>query len=157
MKHAVSGYQIWLLILAVVGLFCATATQASAQEEDVAKLIERGRKSYLTHCGSCHGMEAKGDGVIAPYMKSMPSDLTQINEHNQGEFPFDAIYDIVDGRDVPGHGTRVMPVWGPAFMGMDETASKKVVKEKVIELVYYLKSIQPPISGLSPMMGGDPN
>ncbi len=156
MRHARPESEVWLWILVIVGLLGATATMGVAQEEEVDKLVERGLQSYLTHCGSCHGTEAKGDGMIAPYLKAQPSDLTQISEHNQGEFPFDAIYDIVDGREVPGHGTRAMPVWGPAFMGMDEMADKKVVKERIVELVYYLKSIQPPISALPVKMGGEP-
>jgi mono/diheme cytochrome c family protein len=128
-----------------------------SQEGDVDGLIERGRKSYLIHCGSCHGLEAKGDGVIAPYMKAPVADLTMISHSHQGEFPFDVVYDIVDGLEIPGHGTRAMPVWGPAFMGMEEATDKKAVKEKLVELVYYLKSIQPGVAVPSPKMGDASN
>ncbi len=156
MRIGRSANQVGFWILAAAALSVATAGGALAQEADVDGLIERGAKSYLSYCGSCHGDDAKGDGLIAPYLKTIPPDLTQINARNQGEFPFDQMYDIVDGRDVPGHGTRAMPVWGPAFMGMDEDADRKSVKEKVVELVYYLKSIQPPIAPQNPKMGGAP-
>jgi len=146
--------------LVLVLALAAVPIQAVAQtgEEtgaEVANLIERGRRSYVTHCGACHGAEGKGDGAIAVYLTVPLSDLAKISARSGGEFPFNEIYDIVDGRELPGHGTRAMPVWGPAFMGLDPEADKKVVKEKIVEVVYFLKSIQPPLPVTHPMMGGE--
>lgn len=141
--------------LACVGLLAFLPASAGAQEADVANLIERGKRSYLLHCGACHGVEGAGDGAIAAYLKVELSDLRHISAVAGGEYPFDDVYDIIDGRDVPGHGTRAMPVWGPAFKGLDPEADKKVIKEKVVELVYYIKSIQIPKAVSHPMMGGE--
>lgn len=154
MRTRIIGNRTCHWILSAIALTVLVTGGVFAQQEDVAKLVERGEQSYLAYCGSCHGEDATGNGLIAPYLKSAVPDLTQINARWQGEFPFDAMYDIVDGRDVPGHGTRAMPVWGPAFLGMADEPDKKVVKEKVIELVYYLKSIQPAMATTPVKMGG---
>lgn len=127
-----------------------------AQEPDIRGLIERGTNSYRVHCAACHGIDATGDGALAEYLKVPPSDLTQISRQNAGVFPFDEVYQAIDGREVPGHGTRAMPVWGPAFMGQTGETDKKVIREAVVELVYYLKSIQDPDFMASPKMGGGP-
>jgi hypothetical protein len=40
-------------------------------------------------------------------------------------FPSERVYRIIDGRDVPGHGDREMPVWGDIFkIGSSSTAVK---------------------------------
>jgi mono/diheme cytochrome c family protein len=136
--HTASGIGVLAaaLLMPVVGI------AAEEADTDVASLIANGKASYLASCASCHGADGTGDGSVAEYLTVKPSDLTQIGKDQNGEFPFDAIYDVVDGRAVAGHGSREMPVWGPAFKGMGESASKQTVKEKIVELVYYLKSIQ---------------
>ena len=130
-----------ILVALVVLALAPVAVSAQEAEGDVASLIERGKASYTAHCAACHGTDGAGNGMVAEYLTVKPTDLTALSSAG-AEFPFDGVYDIVDGRAVPGHGTREMPVWGPAFKGMDEGADKKVVKEKIVELVYYLKSIQ---------------
>lgn len=145
-----SGFVALLATIAVL----AHAPAAAAQEGDVQDLIARGGESYRLHCSLCHGEDAAGGGSLARYLKTPPTDLTLIKHRNGGEFPFDVIYDIVDGREIPGHGSRTMPVWGPAFMGLTGETDKKVVREKIVELVYYLKSIQTPRLETSPKMGG---
>ena len=146
-----------LWIFATVAILTLAASGSLAQEADVEGLIERGGASYRTYCGSCHGLDATGDGVLAAYLKTPPPDLTRISSQSQGVFPFEEIYDIVEGRETPGHGTRAMPVWGPAFLGLSEEPDKRVVKEKVVELVYYLKSLQPAVVQAHPKMGGTSN
>jgi mono/diheme cytochrome c family protein len=154
MRNRQSNNRSGWIVLVVAALVAAAAAAAGAQENDVAELIEKGRSSYLDLCASCHGTDAQGNGIIAPYLKTSPTDLTGIAARNQGSFPFDDVYDIVDGREIPGHGTRSMPVWGPAFLGMDAEADKRVVKEKIVELVYFLKSIQPAMPILPVKLGG---
>lgn len=155
MRNPIARPGVLIVLGALLAVLFGGAVQAAAEEHSVDDLIANGRTSYLALCGSCHGIEGKGEGLVAPYLKSEPPDLTKIASRNQGVFPFEDIYDIVDGREVPGHGTRAMPVWGPAFLGMEEEMDKKVVKEKIVELVYYLKSIQPALPLTSPKMGGD--
>jgi mono/diheme cytochrome c family protein len=131
-----------LLALAFVLILPTVGVAANENEADVSSLIGRGEASFVANCASCHGLDGRGDGSVAEYLTVKPSDLTKLAGGNAGEFPFDDVYQIVDGRPVASHGSREMPVWGPAFKGMDETSSKQTVKEKIVELVYYLKSIQ---------------
>ena len=138
----------------VVGAMAAPVF-AQGEPDDVGQLIARGQASYVTHCGACHGVEGKGDGAIATYLTVELPDLAQISQRAGGEFPFSDVYDIVDGREVPGHGTRAMPVWGPAFMGLEPESDRKAVKEKIVEVVYYLKSIQRTAMADHPNLGGN--
>jgi len=154
MRNPRSQNRTGWIALALLLAIASTAAVVSAQEAGVDQLVEKGRVSYLAHCASCHGNDARGSGIIAPYLKIHPSDLTQIASRNQGAFPFDLVFDIVEGREIPGHGTRAMPVWGPAFTGLDPEANKTSVKEQVAELVYFLKSIQPVLPVAPVKMGG---
>lgn len=43
-------------------------------------------------------------------------DLTMLASNNKGVFPFDRVYQVIDGRqELKAHGTREMPIWGRAF------------------------------------------
>ena len=135
----------FLACVAALALLLSLPVTGSAADEtagDASQIVAKGEASYLANCASCHGVDGAGNGAVAEYLTVKPSDLTRIGTDEAGEFPFDAMYKVVDGRAVQGHGSREMPVWGPAFQGRDEGSSKQVIKEKIVELVYYLKSIQ---------------
>ena len=87
------------------------AASASAQDADIGKI------EYQTNCASCHGIGAKGDGPMGGELKKRPTDLTILSKKNNGVFPLNSVYRIIDGRDViASHGTREMPVWGYRFV-----------------------------------------
>ena len=47
----------------------------------------------------------------------LPANLTVLTKKNNGVFPFEAVYEVIDGRkEVTAHGTREMPVWGRRYM-----------------------------------------
>ena len=47
--------------------------------------------------------------------KKVP-DLTLMQKNNGGVFPFAETYNVISGdADVPGHGTREMPIWGDVY------------------------------------------
>ena len=102
-----------------------------------------GEALFKTYCASCHGVTAKGDGVMAPHLRFRPADLTLIARRRAGRFDADEVYRIVDGRaPVAGHGGTDMPVWGDAFRQSAERFSEKAVKARIRALVDYLKTIQ---------------
>jgi mono/diheme cytochrome c family protein len=102
-----------------------------------------GEASFRSYCASCHGVSAKGDGVMAPYLRFRPADLTLIAKRHAGRFNADEVYRIVDGRIlVAGHGGTDMPVWGDSFRQSAHRYSEKEVKTRIRALVAYLKSIQ---------------
>jgi len=102
-----------------------------------------GAALFKSHCASCHGVSAKGDGVMAPHLLFRPADLTLIAKRHAGRFDAEEVYRIVDGRtQVAGHGGTDMPVWGDSFKYDTERYSEKAVKARIRALVAYLKSIQ---------------
>jgi mono/diheme cytochrome c family protein len=98
-----------------------------------------GAQLFRTHCASCHGTTGRGDGPLAVQMRRPPPDLTQFTQRNGGTFPSERVFRIVDGRDVPSHGDREMPVWGDVFkLG----SSGSAVKDRIDAIVRYLAGIQ---------------
>jgi mono/diheme cytochrome c family protein len=100
---------------------------------------DEGSRLFRTHCAPCHGATAQGNGPLAEQLRRMPPDLTQYTRRNGGMFPTERVYRIVDGRDVPSHGDREMPVWGDVFkIGSQGSA----VKARIDAIVRYLAGIQ---------------
>jgi mono/diheme cytochrome c family protein len=117
-------------IASVVGglglLGMLTVPPASAQSGDAVRRVS-GSYTYRTYCASCHGDKGKGDGPLAHSLRFAPPDLTRIAEANNGEYPADEVFQMIDGRKpLPGHGGPDMPVWGDAFKntesGFDDDA-----------------------------------
>ncbi len=68
------------------------------------------------YCGSCHGVEGKGDGTVSRSLKVRPADLTQLKKRNKGVFPLDKVIATIDGKTrIGAHGESKMPVWGEIF------------------------------------------
>ena len=121
---------------------------AAAQNVDV------GRREYMISCAQCHGIEGKGDGVIAIYLNTLPSDLTTIQRANRGIFPFAEIYATIEGGRITGpHGTREMPAWGDRYsveaaeaLGFHYAPSEQLafVHGRILALIEYIASLQEP-------------
>jgi hypothetical protein len=78
--------------------------------------VDVGKGEYDAACAICHGLKGKGDGYMATQLKVRVPDLTVLAKQNKGVFPFDRVYQVIDGRqEVKAHGTREMPIWGRAF------------------------------------------
>jgi mono/diheme cytochrome c family protein len=122
-------------LLAVVCVM-ATAGDVRAQSQDGAAL-------FTTYCASCHGATGRGTGPVAVFLRVPPADLTQIAKRNNGAFPADRVYRIIDGRQsVKTHGNSQMPIWGDAFSKSVTGGDDKAVVERIKALVTYLGSIQ---------------
>ncbi|MDH3665495.1 MAG: cytochrome c [Paracoccaceae bacterium] len=121
---------------------------ASAQETQ--KGFEASAHEFRNSCASCHGVDGKGAGFLVRLFVGIdPGDLTQLAKNNEGEFPSDRVFQVIDGRaEVAAHGERKMPVWGDRYMwesmseyGPDEVNELRV-RARVLELVYFIQSIQ---------------
>ena len=78
--------------------------------------VDIGKHEYTVSCAFCHGDSGKGDGPFIKYYNKRAADLTVIQKNNNGVFPFDRVYRVIDGREVQAaHGPQDMPVWGEAF------------------------------------------
>jgi mono/diheme cytochrome c family protein len=126
-------------MIALLGLLLVSPA-AIAGAGDIAQ----GRALYLEHCASCHGLNADGQGPVAPALSTPPTNLRLLSERYGNPLPSDQIVRFIDGRaDVKAHGPRVMPVWGEeAWKTPEAKGSKGQVKDWVAKLVAYLQSIQ---------------
>jgi hypothetical protein len=85
---------------------------------------------------------------MADHLRRAPPDLTKYTARNGGVFPRERVYRIVDGRDVPSHGDRDMPVWGDVFK-QTGGGSPSDVKTRIDAIVRYLEGIQERVARLT--------
>jgi mono/diheme cytochrome c family protein len=127
-----------------IGLTAAPPGQTPAQKPpDLVIRSVAGRDLFNFYCASCHGIDGKGSGHVAPALKTRPPDLTVLTRENGGTFPAAKVEEIIRGETrapASAHGSSDMPVWGPIFRGLD---SRQEVNDARIEnLVKYIESIQ---------------
>jgi mono/diheme cytochrome c family protein len=70
-------------VMVGVAAFGLSAGQSEGQAKNV---VAQGRAIFMSYCASCHGVEATGQGLVAPALKKQPSDLTRIPKE-RGRFP----------------------------------------------------------------------
>ena len=127
---------------ACLAALCLAATSLGAQD------VDQGRALYQTHCATCHGADADGQGPLAPALVLQPVNLTELAASNDGTFPLGRVLRRIDGTDpLVSHGSP-MPVYGPYFEGVANTAMKLpsgqpiLAPEPMADLVGDLLSIQ---------------
>ncbi len=122
---------------------CATT---KVDQQPVASMS--GVELYERLCSSCHGVDARGTGPVAPLIKIGVPDLTLLAHRDGGEFPTEDVRRVIDGRwDRKAHGARDMPVWGWQLYDMssqDAATERAQVDSMIDRLVGYLRSIQQP-------------
>lgn len=113
--------------------------------------IDVGKSEYNAVCASCHGFEGRGDGPLKDELKSRVADLTVLAKNNNGVFPFDRVYQIIDGRqEVKVHGPRDMPVWGTMFSHQSSmyfkdyppSDPKSSARSRILALTEYVYRLQ---------------
>jgi mono/diheme cytochrome c family protein len=135
-----------LLLMSALSLVLFTAAAAVGQSTGPAplKLVPesmRGADLFRLYCASCHGRDGGGHGPVAATMRIEPSDLTVLSIHSSGVFPRARVTSLITGEIAPAaHGSGDMPVWGPIFLGLDDSAAR--VKVRIANLVSYIESIQ---------------
>ena len=136
-----------------VALTLFLASSAAHAEDDTI-----GSDEYRISCMSCHGVGGRGDGTLAKFLTVKPTDLTSLAKNNggqypklkAGQYPFLQVYQVIDGRAaIAVHGERAMPVWGNRYLsgqpgGISSYGGdyEKMVRGRILELVYYIQSIQ---------------
>jgi mono/diheme cytochrome c family protein len=123
-------------------------TPAAAQDVGA----EIGEREYLNSCAQCHGVSGKGDGPIAGFLNTAPSDLTTLQEDNGGVFPVMRLYQVIEGSAEAGpHGTREMPAWGvrydaqaPQMLGglYGPGDQQAFVRGRILELIEHVSTLQ---------------
>jgi mono/diheme cytochrome c family protein len=153
MKKSTSTTRILIFAVVTLALALFFASSVAVAEDDLI-----GSDEYRIACLSCHGVGGRGDGPLAKFLTVKPTDLTALSANNGGQypnlkaghFPFLRVYQVIDGRaEVAAHGDRAMPVWGDRYLAQQPRAVsafggdyEKVVRGRILELVYYIQSIQ---------------
>ncbi len=126
--------------LTTLALICAPLA-ALAQDAEVGEAL------YQTHCAACHGIEATGNGPMAPILTLQPPNLRTLTARYDGVFPVVRVVTRIDGRDpLVAHGSP-MPVYGDFFEGDDtalkaETGQPIMTSRAIVDLVAYLEGVQ---------------
>lgn len=132
-----------LLATAVFGI-----AQAATQIEKVPitpTSPASGKQMYDTYCATCHGLDGKGNGPAAEALKAHPTDLTMLSRNNGGKFPDAHIYSVLRfGVETTAHGSKDMPVWGPALRSLSRGSSiaTSVEQQRISNLTRYLRTLQ---------------
>jgi mono/diheme cytochrome c family protein len=107
-----------------------------------------GRDSFDLYCASCHGTSGRGDGTVAPSLRTRPADLTTLAQRNDGAFLRDRVRASLTGADrsPAAHGTADMPVWGPLLRAFESDARVRV---RIENLIAHVESLQQPPTGVS--------
>jgi len=120
----------------------AAAQRATEDHPSFLLASTYGVDNFHAYCSPCHGRDGKGQGPVARALKTAPPDLTTIIARNHGVFPRGTIRDMIanGSQGIPAHGSRQMPVWGPAFHALD--SSDRAADLRLANIVEYLSSIQ---------------
>lgn len=118
----------------------------------VADKVDVGKREYESVCAVCHGQNAKGDdGPLKPLLAKPVPNLTVLAKNNHGIFPFDRVFQIIDGRqEVKSHGPRNMPVWGSSFNNQTSLYfenyppydNESATRSRILALTEYLYRLQ---------------
>ncbi len=112
-----------MALVTVASIVFGFKTAAWPQEFDV------GKYEYQLGCAACHGIDGKGGGPVSSAVKVAPSDLTVLAKRNNGVFPFQSVYEVIEGQKVViAHGTRQMPIWGNRFIPDVKSAANEWVR-----------------------------
>lgn len=137
------------MCLAFFGAFGFAAGVLAADKDK----YDFGKREYMSKCAVCHGASGRGDGGVTELLKVTPSDLTTLSKRNGGVFPYNRVYQVIDGREVvKGHGTRDMPIWGRDYSMEGVAAAEYYIdvpynmemytRNRILSLIDYLNRIQ---------------
>jgi mono/diheme cytochrome c family protein len=104
-----------------------------------------GKQMYATYCAVCHGVDGRGNGPAAVALKTQPTNLVTLAKANGGKYPSAHIYSVLQfGTETAAHGSKDMPVWGPALRSLDRGAPSPEMQEhqRIANLTDYLKTLQ---------------
>ena len=131
----------WILLLLMAGMLNACTNQPEQQRERP----ETGSALFAHYCESCHGSDARGNGVVVPYLVASVPDLTTIAVRYGCRFSDAEVFHFIDGQSTDEiSGQRHMPIWGYEFFGdeTDDAQAHELATGRVNRLVAYLRTVQ---------------
>ncbi len=106
-----------LSCLVIGGMSVASQTTLPKGKLQPPEPIVKGVDLFKFYCAVCHGVDAKGDGPLAPQLKTMPANLTVLARNNKGQLPGVRVRKMIAGVMNPGHrmGLSNAPRMGAYF------------------------------------------
>lgn len=139
----------WLLLLAIAVAMCAVPLITPLAAQEGIKVVPAPRTAadspeqmFKSYCASCHGVDGKGKGPAASALKAPVGDLTTLAGANGGKFPESRVMNSISGdANIPGHGSKDMPVWGTVFREM-KPGSPGETQLRLRNLTRYIEAMQ---------------
>ena len=142
----------YLAAVLLAGAVYAIAQQPETPAQSSEKVVKHvpvrmtsaasAQEMYANYCAVCHGTNGKGDGPAAAALKTPPPDLTLLAQKNGGKYPGMHVSSVIRGNaDLPAHGSKDMPVWGPLFRTLSQ-GHEAEVQQRVTNLNEYIESLQ---------------
>jgi mono/diheme cytochrome c family protein len=132
---------VLLSVLLMIACF-ARAGRGVDETQLPPTYMPSGEQMYKQYCAACHGTDAKGNGPLAPLLKTPPPDLTTLTRRHAGKFPYDYVSNVLEfGPGPSAHGSSDMPTWGPIFRYYDKQ-NERIVQQRIKNLCNYLASLQ---------------
>jgi mono/diheme cytochrome c family protein len=130
----------------------AMAQQAQQPAEKPEKVIKHvplkatsaasGHEMFKNYCAVCHGTDAKGNGPAAAALKIPPTDLTALAQKAGGKYPALHVTSVIGGEaELPAHGSKDMPVWGPLLFRLSQ-GHEGEVPQRIANLNQYIEGMQ---------------
>ena len=140
-------YGIGAALLVLAGF--VMAQQSAPNQDKVIKHVPvkqtdptSGQEMFASYCAVCHGANATGNGPATSALKATPTDLTALANKNDGKYPSMHVSSVLRGEaELPAHGSKDMPVWGPLFRNLAQGHDAEV-QQRIANINQYLESIQ---------------
>lgn len=129
-------------------LFIGQGIGRSQTKDPILKLVaisysqpDSGKQMYQDYCAACHGMNGKGNGPAAQFLKTPPPDLTTIGNRYAGKSVATKVSAVLrSGTASRAHGTVAMPLWESLFSSLH--GGDQVGALRIRNLSEYVESIQ---------------
>lgn len=135
-----------LLVTAFIAVVAVGMSYAESNSKVIIPVSKTaptsGKTMYASYCAPCHGVDGRGQGPVAPALKTPPVDLTVLARNNHGKYPDTHIVSVLQsGSEIQSHGTAEMPVWGP-ILGKMNQANNQDRLLRISNLSRYLETLQ---------------
>ena len=142
-----------ITILGIMALICFASVTAGEVKIKKAPLEWQqaatmdGGELYHNLCGSCHGLEGKGDGPAAGALNKVVPDLTMLAANNNGVYPLERVEETITGKArVVAHGSIDMPVWGQQFVNVrpdwKQFRRNAFAHQRIYNLTLHIETLQ---------------
>jgi mono/diheme cytochrome c family protein len=140
------------IVAVLLGLLLVCQGSANAQTKNAhLKLVtipvsqpDSGRLMYEAYCAACHGMDGRGTGPAAQYLRIPPPDLTTMSRRYNEQSVMVRVRAVLRfNTESKAHGTVDMPTWGPLFHSLSgSNRTDSVANLRMYNLAQFVQSLQ---------------